>query len=435
MIVTIISFLIIFTLVVVSHEFGHFIVGRLNGIKVNEFTIGMGPAIYKKKGKNSVFAIRLFPIGGACIFEGMIPEEMDEQNQEENDELSLLQTALKNEERENEKLYNENNKTENNDIENNETENSKVSIEKENTQIKEAEIDDDWGDSGAATSQNGILLKEDSLFKEGDFGNAPVWGRIATVVAGPFFNIILAFLLSLILCWFTGTDLPVINDVMEGYPAAEAGLKSGDKIIRINNERIYLWREISMISMFNVGKPIDIVYERDNQRYNTTLTPLYSAEEDRYYIGFVGGTEYMPCKNLSVIKYSALEVRYWLLATYRSLHYMITGHGSKDDLAGPVGIATVIDDTIEETKPYGIGVVLLSMINMTVLLSVNLGVVNMIPFPALDGGRFIILLVEAITHKRVPPEKEGIFHFIGFILLMILMVFVLFNDISRIFTK
>ena len=112
---------------------------------------------------------------------------------------------------------------------------------------------------------------------------------------------------------------------------------------------------------------------------------------------------------------------------------MFSGRASLDDLAGPVGVANVIDDTIEETKSYGLFTVILNLVNIIVLLSVNLGVLNLIPFPALDGGRLLILFIEAITHKRIPPEKEGIFHMIGFILLMILMVVVLCNDVMRIF--
>lgn len=353
-ILTIISFIVIFTVVVVSHEFGHFMIAKLNGIKVNEFSIGMGPAIFKKKGKETTLAIRLFPIGGACIFEG----------------------------------------------------------------------------------EDGIYQDEDEPgkpkeIKEGTFSSAPVWGRIATVFAGPFFNIILAYLLSMFLCWFCGADTPVLYDVSENYPAQAAGLEAGDTIISIDHQRIFLWREVSVISYMNHGEPIDITYERDGQRYDTTITPMYSEEDSRYYIGFIGGGNYVECNNLSVFKYSFYEVRYWIVTTVRSLVYMVSGYASADDVAGPVGIATVIDDTIEETSKEGVFTVFLNMVNIALLLSVNLGVLNLLPVPALDGGRLLFLLFEAITKKKVPPEKEGIVHLIGFVILMILMVLVLYNDIMR----
>ena len=241
MVWTIISFLIIFTVVVVSHEFGHFIIGRLNGINVEEFTIGMGPAIFKKKGKHTTFAIRLLPIGGACVFQGMFAEDEEKENKDE-------------------VFAEKDNKDE-------------VSAEKE---IKEE-------------------VSVENRFREGDFGYAPVWGRIATIVAGPLFNVILAFFLSMIIVWFCGSDLPVIYDVTDNLPAKEAGFQAGDKIVRINGENIYLWREVCVISMLNSGTPLDITYERDGKTYEATVNPAYSSEDDRYYIGFLGHGEQIDC--------------------------------------------------------------------------------------------------------------------------------------------
>ena len=353
---TIVAFILIFTVVVVTHEYGHFIIAKANGIKANEFSIGMGPAIFKKQLKSTRFVIRLLPIGGACIFEG---EDGNYESAEETDE------------------------------------------------IKKA--------------------------KEGSMQNASVWARIATIFAGPFFNIILAYILALVICWFCGQDLPTVYSVSDGMPAQVAGLQSGDKIVKINNERIYLWREVSVISMLSSGKSMDITYERDGEIYETTLTPIYDEEADRYYIGFSGGGDYIECNNLSVFKYGWYEIRYWLKTTVRSLGYMISGRASMDDVSGPVGIATVIDDTIEETSQYGFFTVFLNMLNITVLLSVNLGVLNLLPIPALDGGRLLFLFIEAIRRKPIPQEKEGIIHFVGFVLLMVLMVIVFFNDIMKFF--
>ena len=372
---TIISFILIFTVVVVSHEFGHFLIGRLNGIKVNEFSIGMGPAIFKKKLKSFVLSIRLFPIGGACIFEG----EVGNMPSDEEDEKNKAEDAV-------------------------------VSGER----IGEA---------------------EDSLEDENNkpFNKAPVWGRIATVFAGPLFNIVLAYLFSLFICWFCGQDIPVIAEVTEGMPAQEAGIQVGDMITEINGQKICVWREISVISLMNNGSDITISYERDGQEYETVIHPYYSEEEDRYYMGLAGGNEIVPCNNISVFKYSWYEVRYWLITTVRSLVYMLSGNASADDIAGPVGVATVIDDTIEQTSQYGLFTVILNMINIAVLLSVNLGVLNLLPLPALDGGRLIFLLIEAVRGKPISAEKEGIVHLIGFVLLMLLMIFVFFNDIMRLF--
>ena len=407
---TAISFIIIFTVIVVSHEFGHYLIGRLNGIGVEEFTIGMGPAIFKKKGKHTTFAIRLFPIGGACIFKGM--GMSDDSEEETTDGL-------------NDKLEEFLARSENAD-EVESIEEEKRAREKYKKDIESVEtVMDEGSDVEVA---DGVAIAADN-YKAIAFNEAPVWARISTVAAGPIFNVILAFLFSIFLCWFCGSDRAELVDVMDGYPAQAAGLQAGDVITRIDNQKIYVWREISVCSMLNYGETFEIEYERDGQRYVTTITPQFDEATNRYYIGFIGGSIPVECKDLSVFKYSLIEVRYWLITTYRSLLFMFSGHASVDDLSGPVGIATVIDDTIEETSQYGVFTVILNLVNITVLLSVNLGVLNVLPFPALDGGRLVLLLVEAVTGKKVPPDKEGLFHFIGFVLLMILMAVVLFNDI------
>lgn len=384
---TIIVFLIVFTVIVVSHEFGHFLLGRLNGIRINEFAIGMGPTIFKKRLKSTILKIHLLPIGGACVFASDDP--MMGGGYEDEEELSEM---------------------------------SDSSDDRANI------LDDDISEDGELSDADYVKTLPGDKFQ-----NASIWGRIATVIAGPLFNILLAYILSLFVVWFTGENLPTLYSVTEGYPAAEAGLQKGDTILKINNERVYLWREVSLISMMNSGETLDIVYERDGQKYTTTLTPKYSEEDDRYYIGFTGGGNFIKCNNLSVFKYSYCEVRFWLKATYKSLGIMLHGKGSMDDLSGPVGIATVIDDTIEESSDYGVFYVVLNMVNIAVLLSVNLGVINLLPFPAIDGGRLIFLLFELITRKKVPPEKEGLVHLIGFVLLFALMIIVFFNDIMRIF--
>jgi regulator of sigma E protease len=360
MILTIIVFVLIFGLVVISHELGHFIIAKLNGIKVLQFSVGMGPDIIKFTKGETKYVLKLLPIGGACMFEG---------------------------------------------------EDGLYSGEKDENMMPE----------GASKEK-----------PEGAFNDANVWARIATVFAGPFFNIILAFLLCLILVGFSGEIIPTINSLTEGYPAAEAGLQEGDVITKMDGERIYLQGEVTFISAVSTGKPIEIEYKRDGQKYKTTVTPKFSEEDDRYYLGFTIG-ESIECKGFDLIKYSVYEVRYWLKTTVKSLIMLVQGRLGANDLSGPVGIAVTIDETLEVAKPYGIPTVVLTMINFAVLLSVNLGVMNLLPLPALDGGRLLFMFIEVVRGKPVPPDKEGMVHFIGFVALMILMVFVLYNDIAKIF--
>lgn len=357
MVVTVIVFVLIFGVVVIAHELGHFLIAKLNGIKVLQFSVGMGPDIIKFTKGETKYVLKLLPIGGACMFEG-----------------------------------------------------------------------EDGIYSTDANDENDKSLEK----PEGAFSDANVWARIATVFAGPFFNIILAFLLSLIVVSFAEVRLPVIMTLTEGYPAVEAGLKEGDIITKINGESIYLSAEVTFVSAFGTGKPMEIEYKRGGEKYTTVITPKFSEQDNRYYIGFEIG-EPLECKGFDLIKYSACEVRYWVKTTVKSLSMLVRGRLSVNDLSGPVGIAVTIDETIEEAKPYGIPTVVLNMINFAVLLSVNLGVMNLLPLPALDGGRLLFMLVEVVRGKPVSPEKEGLVHFIGFVALMILMVFVLYNDIAKIF--
>ena len=365
MVETIIVFILVFGVVVISHELGHFLIAKLNGIRVLEFAIGMGPSIVKFTKGGTRYVLKLLPIGGACMFEG--EDGVYENKKEEDAQKQAVEPA-----------------------------------------------------------------KDEAYGKA--FNEVNVWARIATVFAGPFFNIILAFLLSLIVVGFSGEILPVVHSITEGYPAQEAGLLPGDVITHVDGERVFLQGEVTIASAMNKGEPMEIAYERGNEKKTATILPKFSEEDNRYYIGFTIG-ETIECKGFDLIKYSALEVRYWLKATVKSLIMLVQGKLSANDLSGPVGIAVTIDETIDTVKPYGISSVVLTMINFAVLLSVNLGVMNLLPLPALDGGRLLFMLVEVVRGKPVPPEKEGVVHFVGFVLLMMLMVFVLYNDIARIFAK
>ena len=220
---------------------------------------------------------------------------------------------------------------------------------------------------------------------------------------------------------------------MEGYPADEAGMEPGDVITRMNDERIYLAREIYINTYLNGDKPMEIEYERNGELFTTQLVPKYSEESGRHLIGLQGYGEAVEAKGLSVFKYAYYEVRYSFLSTIKSLAMLVRGEASKDDVSGPVGIAQVIGEVAEEATPYGPLVLLLNLANIAMLLSVNLGVLNLLPLPALDGGRLVFMLIEAVRGKPIPPEKEGMVHFAGFVALMVLMVFVMYNDIVRLF--
>lgn len=357
--IKIILFLLIFGLVVVAHEFGHFLLAKINGIRVIEFSVGMGPKLLKFQGKETLYTLRLLPIGGACMFDQEDGLEAAEQNKS--------------------------------------------------------------GGNDAKTEP-----------EEGSFAAAKVGARIATVVAGPIFNFILAYILSLFVVGMCGSDPAAIANVMDGYPAQEAGLQSGDRIVSLNGERVYLYREVSFFSGSNQGEQVKIVYERDGERYHTTIDPKYDEQTGRYYMGFSGGY-YEKDNALEIIRDSYYEVRYWIKVTYKSLGMLISGQASVKDLSGPVGVAQVVGDVYEEASDYGLLTVVASMLNIAILLSANLGVMNLLPLPALDGGRLVFMIIELFRGKPVPKEKEAMVHFAGFVLLMLLMIFVLYNDVMRLF--
>ena len=266
------------------------------------------------------------------------------------------------------------------------------------------------------------------------FINSPVWARLSTVAAGPFMNFVLAFFLSLFVIGSIGYDPPVVSGVMEGFPAEEAGLREGDEIVRLNGRKVVIYRDISMYILFHEGENINVRYKRDGLFYETVLIPRYSSEAGRYLLGILGG-ERQKGNAFSTVRYSMTEVRYWIEMTVRSIAGVFKRGVKMDDLAGPVGVAGVVGDVYEESKPEGIFVVWLNMLQLTILLSADLGVMNLLPFPALDGGRLVFLIIEAITGKGVNKKVEAGFHFFGMCCLLFLMMCVMYNDISRIFGR
>lgn len=366
--ISIIWFFVIFAVLVLSHEFGHFIIARVNGIRVIEFTLGFGPTIFSFKKKGTKFSVKLLPLGGACIFDSELPEGLE--GAEVDSQIEAPKEALDSE------------------------------------------------------KPQGIPFRE-----------ANVWSRIATVLAGPVFNVILAILFSMVIVGKCGSDVPVISGLTEGRPAIESGLEVGDVITKINGEKIHVWRDISLISILNDGEPLTIEYDRNGTKGEVSFSPSYSEEDSRYYIGIEGGATYIECKGFKLFKYSWYELVFNFRQTWKSLESLVMGKLSSDDVAGPVGMAQIVGETYEGTKDYGIGIVVLNMMNLAMLLSVNLGILNLLPIPALDGGRLIFLIVEVFRGKPVSAKKEGIVTLIGVVLLLILMAFVLYNDLSRLFFR
>ena len=263
------------------------------------------------------------------------------------------------------------------------------------------------------------------------FPTKNVWQRILIVFAGPFFNFILAFILAAILLVGIGYTKPVISEITPGFPAEEAGLRSGDEIVRMGNYNIHFNKEVNLYVFFHSAQAIDVAYKRDGQKYTATLTPKYSDEAGRYLIGIVSETTREKGNVFEIIKYSCYEIRYQIYSVLEGLKFLITGKLGLKDMSGPVGIVKVIGDSYTEAASYGVFVTVMQMINIAILLTANLGVMNLLPLPALDGGRLLIFIIEAIRGKRMNEKVENGINYVGFMLLMALMVIIMISDIYK----
>ena len=345
-IVSIIIAIIVFSIIILFHELGHFTLAKLNRIRVNEFSLGLGPTIVGFTKGETKYSLKLLPFGGACMMEG--------EDENSNDDRA--------------------------------------------------------------------------------FNKKGVWARISVVAAGPIFNFIMAVIFSAIVIGAAGVDKPVLSDVIEGYAAEEAGLQAGDTLVKLGGKNIHFYREVRVYSTFHVGEPVEIVYERDGEEFTTTLVPKYDEELGRYLYGFVsaGGREKVGF--LETIGYAFCELGYYVDTTIQSLKLMFSGGVSVNDLSGPVGIVQNMGEVYEESVVNdGYFYAFLNMMSWAIMLSANLGVMNLLPIPALDGGRLVFLFIEAIRGKALDPEKEGMVHMAGIILLFLLMFVVMFNDIRKIF--
>ena len=278
-----------------------------------------------------------------------------------------------------------------------------------------------------------MVGEEEASDSEGAFGNKSVWARIAVVAAGPIFNFILAWVLALIIVGSVGYDNTKV-DIISDSAAAEAGMEDGDQIISINGSRTFLYREVSLYSSLHQGQTATVVYERNGEKQTVVLTPKKS-DTGAYLYGFSRTVQREKGGALETVGYSCAEIRYWLKATVESLKMLIGGQVGLEEMSGPVGIVSTIGDTYKESRVDGWYYVTMNMIMIAILLSVNLGVMNLLPIPALDGGRLVFLILEAIRGKAIPQEKESMVHFTGFVLLMGLMAVILFSDLHKLFIK
>ena len=400
---------LVFGLIILFHEFGHFLFAKLGGICVLEFSLGMGPRLISFKRGDTRYSLKLLPFGGSCM---MLGEDEDPEDFGEKAEQDIRKKSglLSNEEED--------------------VQNVPSSETKQDTCI----LEEKYGGQEEPGNDPAVRYAPDGTPVKGlAFHEAPSLARFLTIAAGPVFNFILALVCGIAVAAYAGCQPPEIVQVQAGSPAAEAGLQTGDVITRMNGKRIHLYQEVAMYNTFHPGETVNLEYRRGDETHKTAVTPAYSEETGGYLMGISGGIPRAPKSLFETIQYSAYELRYMVDLTFQSLKMLVTGQVSRKDVAGPVGIVVMIDQTVEASSSYGILTVFINLANMCLILSANLGIMNLLPIPALDGGRLVFILIEAVRGKPVDPEKEGMIHMAGMAVLMTLMVLILFNDIANLF--
>lgn len=252
------------------------------------------------------------------------------------------------------------------------------------------------------------------------FNNQPAWQRALVLAAGSFMNLLTAVVLMIIIAFWIGQPTTVINEVLDGSPAQQCGLKQGDEITSVNGTDIKEWTDATSIIGAQKNSEVTVTVLRDGISLEFRPTAEFDEDEQRSKIGIMPVMSHNPVEAVS----SGMK-NTWNMTVMMGtvLKQLFTGDVSVKELSGPVGIVYAVNESAK------VGVIY--VIYLAAMLSMNLAIMNMLPFPALDGGRLIFLVIRKITGRRVTDEMEGKIHFIGIMLLFALMIYVTWNDIVR----
>ena len=331
--VTFLAAIFVFGLLIISHEMGHFFTAKACGVKVSEFSVGMGPKLFGIKGKKTDYSLRIFPIGG---YVKMLGEEEESQDPRA-------------------------------------------------------------------------------------FCNQSPWRRLVVIIAGAFMNFVVAIVLLTIFNFNVGVYKPIVNKVVPNMPAEKAGLKADDRITAVNNNSIESWEEFISFVDQNKDKDFKLTVDRNGQKLDVTLKPEFDKTANKYMIGIE--SKYVKGSFAESIADAFRKTNQIVKEIFKFFGFLFQGKISSNDVGGPVAIIKMSG----EAAKLGIW----NLIMFAAFLSINLGVINLVPFPALDGGWVVILLIEGITGKKPNEDKLGIVNLIGFSILMALAVFITYKDILK----
>ena len=364
-IITILAALLVFSAVIAIHEFGHFTVAKLCGIQVNEFSIGMGPVLWKKNHKGTQYSLRALPVGGFVALEG---EESPESQQAEAAHTVQEQPAPETE---------------------------------------------------ASVQPTGVPLNE-----------APVWQRALVMVAGAVMNFVLGFVVLVVL--IAAQNEPItsktIYAIQDGALCGQTGLQAGDKVLAVNGRRCFVANDILYELVRTQSYSADFTVLRNGQKVHLPRVQFDTWQDEKgethMSIGFsVYGLEKTPG---NVLREAGNSVLYYGRIVFTSLVDLVRGRESINNLSGPVGIVSAIG----QAASYGWQ----DLLEMLALITVNLGILNLLPFPALDGGKVVFLVIEGVTGHAVPKKLQSVLTLATFGLLFGLMLFATYNDILRLIT-
>ena len=417
----IIAFLFVFSVIVIIHEFGHYYFAKKAGILVREFAIGMGPKIFQVRKGETVYTLRLLPIGGYVRMAGhdedeqeikpgmMITIELDKENivQKLNfDEHLIIENSVP-------------------------------------FQIEEADLHRSMTLSGYFVNSEekvNLMVSKQATIIESDgtevvvapierqFNSASLWNRIKTNAAGPMNNFILSIIIFIIVGFMQGgvpSNDPVVGQVSDQSAAQEAGLQTSDKIISIDGVDIHSWDDMTSIVRSSADKTLSVTIQRNGDTKNVSITPKSVEGQNGSKIGQLGVTRTLDNSILSILGYGFTQTITVVVMVLSALGSIFTKGFNLNQLGGPVAIYSLTSQVAKNG--------LIDLLSFMGMISANLGVMNLLPIPALDGGKLVLNFIEGIRKKPLDPEKEGYLTIAGAIFLFAIMLLVTWNDIMKLF--